>query len=116
MQMVHQRDTFQPRCLRLHKRLKNTRSEFQTSYSQTNTTEVALRPFTFPSLFSFFPSPLFLTSYLQKTGKWLLSCILVIRPQAGQITQLQSCAFLHGVDWLWSILNGGLCRLKRGCH
>ncbi|GBM97344.1 hypothetical protein AVEN_27464-1 [Araneus ventricosus] len=79
-------------------------SDYRTSDFQTNTTEVALRPFTFPPLFSFFPSPLFLTSYLQKTGEWLLSCLLLIRPQAGQITQLQSCAFLHGVDWLF----GGL--------
>ncbi|GBM94704.1 hypothetical protein AVEN_16716-1 [Araneus ventricosus] len=38
----------------------------------------------------------------------------VIRPQAGQITQPQSCAFLHGVDWIWSILTGGLSRLTRG--
>ncbi|GBO03947.1 hypothetical protein AVEN_164654-1 [Araneus ventricosus] len=29
----------------------------------------------------------------------------VIRPQAGQITQPQSCAFLLGVDWMRSTLN-----------
>ncbi|GBN50388.1 hypothetical protein AVEN_263434-1 [Araneus ventricosus] len=29
----------------------------------------------------------------------------VIRPQAGQITQPQSCAFLHGVDWMRSTLD-----------
>ncbi|GBM87863.1 hypothetical protein AVEN_182884-1 [Araneus ventricosus] len=40
--------------------------------------------------------------------------LLVIRPQAGQITQPQSCAFLHDVDWIWSILTEGLCRLTRG--
>ncbi|GBN62374.1 hypothetical protein AVEN_83527-1 [Araneus ventricosus] len=37
---------------------------------------------------------------------------MVIRPQPEKITQLQSCAFLHGVDWLLLILNGGLFRLK----
>ncbi|GBN16248.1 hypothetical protein AVEN_72794-1 [Araneus ventricosus] len=92
-------------------------SDFQTSDSKTYMTEVAFSRFTFSVSF-LFPFPLFLTSYLQKTGEWWLSCLLIIRPQARQITQLQSCAFLHGVDWLWSILNEGLCRLKRGwsCH
>ncbi|GBL89070.1 hypothetical protein AVEN_255209-1 [Araneus ventricosus] len=37
-----------------------------------------------------------------------------IRPPAGQIPQPQSCAFLHGDDWMWSILTGGLCRLHVG--
>ncbi|GBM75317.1 hypothetical protein AVEN_126690-1 [Araneus ventricosus] len=40
-----------------------------------------------------------------------MNYILVILPQAGQITPAQSCAFLHGVDWMWSV---GLCRLMRG--
>ncbi|GBM29385.1 hypothetical protein AVEN_253907-1 [Araneus ventricosus] len=40
--------------------------------------------------------------------------LLVIRPQAGQITQPQLCAFLNGVDWTWSVLTAGLCRLTRG--
>ncbi|GBM18230.1 hypothetical protein AVEN_39001-1 [Araneus ventricosus] len=43
-----------------------------------------------------------------------MNYLSVIRPQAGQLTQPQSCAFLHGVDWMWSILTGGLCRLTRG--
>ncbi|GBM26884.1 hypothetical protein AVEN_264742-1 [Araneus ventricosus] len=43
-----------------------------------------------------------------------MTYLSVIRPQAGQITQPQSRAFLHGVDWMWSILTGGLCRLTRG--
>ncbi|GBN18422.1 hypothetical protein AVEN_151809-1 [Araneus ventricosus] len=43
-----------------------------------------------------------------------MNYLLVIRPQAGQITQPQSCAFFHGVDWIWSILTGGFCRLTCG--
>ncbi|GBM33991.1 hypothetical protein AVEN_166424-1 [Araneus ventricosus] len=43
-----------------------------------------------------------------------MNYLLVIRPEAGQITQPQSCAFLHGVDWMRSFLTGDLCRLTRG--
>ncbi|GBO03095.1 hypothetical protein AVEN_121871-1 [Araneus ventricosus] len=41
-------------------------------------------------------------------------CFRLIDTQAGQITQPQACAFLNGVDWMLSILTGGLCRLTRG--
>ncbi|GBO20239.1 hypothetical protein AVEN_211010-1 [Araneus ventricosus] len=89
-------------------------SDFRNSNSQTNTTEVELLPYHFPSLSLFSSPPSFETSYLQNTGEWLLSCLLVISPQAGQITQLQSYAFLHGVDWLWSNIDEGLVGLNAG--
>ncbi|GBL92934.1 hypothetical protein AVEN_209533-1 [Araneus ventricosus] len=38
----------------------------------------------------------------------------VIRPQAGQITQPQSCAFFHGVDWMRSTLNRRSLSATRG--
>ncbi|GBN16015.1 hypothetical protein AVEN_90073-1 [Araneus ventricosus] len=38
----------------------------------------------------------------------------VIRPPAGQITQPQSCAFLHGVDWKWTILGRRSLSATRG--
>ncbi|GBN46655.1 hypothetical protein AVEN_203995-1 [Araneus ventricosus] len=38
----------------------------------------------------------------------------VIRPPAGQITQPQSCAFLHGVDWKWTTLGWRSLPATRG--
>ncbi|GBM94738.1 hypothetical protein AVEN_45888-1 [Araneus ventricosus] len=38
----------------------------------------------------------------------------VICPQAGQTTEPQSCAFLHSVDWMRSLLTVGLYRLTLG--
>ncbi|GBM42656.1 hypothetical protein AVEN_221767-1 [Araneus ventricosus] len=38
----------------------------------------------------------------------------VIRTLAGQTTQPQSCAFLHGVDWMPSTLNGRALSATRG--
>ncbi|GBN80823.1 hypothetical protein AVEN_33603-1 [Araneus ventricosus] len=38
----------------------------------------------------------------------------VIRPQVGQITQPQSCAFLHGVDWMRSTLDRRSLSATRG--
>ncbi|GBL94352.1 hypothetical protein AVEN_199391-1 [Araneus ventricosus] len=38
----------------------------------------------------------------------------VIRTPAGQITQPQSCAFLHGVDWMPSTLNRRSLSVTRG--
>ncbi|GBM28151.1 hypothetical protein AVEN_224204-1 [Araneus ventricosus] len=77
---------------------------------QTNTMEGRTPSVYFSSHLPF----LFLNTLPSKAREWFLSCLLVIRPQVGQITQPQSCAFLHGVDWMWSVLTGGLCRLKRG--
>ncbi|GBL72527.1 hypothetical protein AVEN_130150-1 [Araneus ventricosus] len=42
---------------------------------------------------------------VQRPGEWLMNYFSVIRPPAGQITQPQSCAFLHGVDWKRSTLD-----------
>ncbi|GBN94966.1 hypothetical protein AVEN_119895-1 [Araneus ventricosus] len=42
---------------------------------------------------------------LQRPGEWLVNYFSVIRPPAGQITQPQSCASLHGDDWKRSTLD-----------
>ncbi|GBL87691.1 hypothetical protein AVEN_81318-1 [Araneus ventricosus] len=72
---------------------------------------MALRVFSFHlSVFCFLP---FQTPCLQRPGEWFRNYLSVTRPQAGQITQPQSCAFLHGDDWMRLVLTGGLCRLTR---
>ncbi|GBM00505.1 hypothetical protein AVEN_111733-1 [Araneus ventricosus] len=38
----------------------------------------------------------------------------VIRPQAEQITQPQSCAFFHGVEWMQSTLDRRSLSVARG--
>ncbi|GBN71881.1 hypothetical protein AVEN_177794-1 [Araneus ventricosus] len=41
----------------------------------------------------------------ERPGEWLMNYSSVIRPSAGQTTQPQSCASLHGVDWKRSTPN-----------
>ncbi|GBM95900.1 hypothetical protein AVEN_183330-1 [Araneus ventricosus] len=115
MQTVHQRDTFPAEMLSANTGSKKRpfvvlSSDFRNHKKTRRRWHSACLLFISPLLF--FPS--LLITLPSKDRGVVLSCLLVIRHQAGQITQPQSCAFLHGVDWLWSILNGGLCRLKRG--
>ncbi|GBN19279.1 hypothetical protein AVEN_254244-1 [Araneus ventricosus] len=52
-----------------------------------------------------FSLPPFLNPFPQRRGEWLMNYFSVIRPSAGQITQPQSCASLHDLDWKRSTLN-----------
>ncbi|GBN77791.1 hypothetical protein AVEN_131448-1 [Araneus ventricosus] len=73
---------------------------------------MVLRVFTFHLYSSFFPP--FLNTLPSEAREWLMNYLSVIRPQVGQITQPQSCAFLHGIDLMRTLLTGGLYRLTRG--